>query len=84
MNLPGFTADTSLLQVPGFYQQSASFPRGNGGEIYPQFCAPIQGWRKEDLYVNCTVRCRAAGGTVSGCKTACCRQITGYYCCYIA
>jgi hypothetical protein len=83
MSLPGFTAETSLDKTKEHYRRAVSPAHTNGG-VYPEWCGLIQGWRQEERYIDCIMRCRSAGGTVSGCKSACCRQLTGSSCCYIA
>jgi len=47
------------------------------------FGCPVCGATKEEQYSQCVVSCLANGGTVPGCKSTCCRQMTGCSRCYI-
>lgn len=81
--MPGFTAEASLDRTKKYYHWRVAPAPTNGG-VYPQWCGLIKGWRQEDQYIDCIIRCRSGGGTYSGCQRTCCRQLTGSFCCYIA
>jgi len=88
VNLPGFTAEASLR--PRNSNRSFRNPSSgwsampSAGLVEPQRCGVIAGSAMEDRFSGCMIQCRSAGGTQSGCWSACCRQLTGYSCCYIA
>jgi hypothetical protein len=44
---------------------------------------PVCGSTKEDQYTQCVSTCLDNGGTVPGCKSTCCRRMTGCSLCYI-
>ncbi len=52
-NLPGFTAEASLVSTLGIYSGNAVFGRLESGEVMPQFRIQLQSGTALDPYLRC-------------------------------
>lgn len=77
MRLPGFNAENSAYRTSNTYYSVSGVSTGEqGGAVIPQICF-IRGYREEQQYFDCFLRCRSRGGSFWGCRRTCCTEVAG-------
>ena len=83
MRLPGFNAENSAYRTSNTYYSASGVSTGEqGGAVIPQICF-IRGFRQENQYIDCFLRCRSRGGSGAACRRTCCLEVAGCTSCII-